>query len=72
VRTRARREGDGRGVENLGDTLASLRAEELAIEARLTALRRHRTLTTEEQVEEQRLKKLKLAMKDRIARLPPS
>jgi hypothetical protein len=61
--------GTRRSGERPDDTLASLQAEEAAIEARLAELRRHRALSQDEQVEEQRLKKLKLAMKDRLARL---
>jgi len=49
-----------------------LEAEHLALETRLAELERHLSLTSEEQIERARLKKLKLAMKDRIARLSPS
>jgi hypothetical protein len=46
-----------------------LEAEHHALEARLHELDRHLSLTAEEQAERARLKKLKLAMKDRIAKL---
>ena len=75
MRTRSRRDGPfakpGEPPEPV-ETRATLEAEHLALEARLAELRRHLTLTQAEQAEEQRLKKLKLAMKDRIARLPAS
>jgi uncharacterized protein len=51
---------------------SALEAEHLALEARLAELDRHISLTPEEQLERARLKKLKLATKDRIARLVPS
>ena len=54
------------------ETRSALEAEHLALETRLAELDRHLSLTAEEQVERAQLKKLKLAMKDRIARLPPS
>ncbi len=47
--------------------LDRLRAEHAALEARLAELERHISLTTEEQVERARIKKLKLATKDRMA-----
>jgi uncharacterized protein YdcH (DUF465 family) len=40
-----------------------------ALEVRLAELDRHLSLTAAEQTERTRLKKLKLAMKDRIAKL---
>jgi uncharacterized protein YdcH (DUF465 family) len=54
------------------DARSRLEAEHLAMENRLAELRRRRSLTSEEQAEEQRLKKLKLATKDRLARMPES
>jgi len=48
---------------------SALEAEHLALETRLAELDRHLSLTAEEQLEWSRLKKLKLAMKDRLARL---
>lgn len=47
----------------------ALEAEHKALEMRLTELERHLSLSTEEQAERARLKKLKLATKDRIAKL---
>ena len=44
-----------------------LRAEHAALDARLHDLEHHISLTTEEQLEVARLKKMKLLMKDRIA-----
>lgn len=58
--------------ESLADRLAhveELRAQHRAIELRLAELERHLSLTTEEQHERARLKKLKLATKDEITRL---
>ncbi len=49
--------------------LAKLQAEHRAIEQRLAELDRHLTLTADEQLERARLKKLKLAAKDQMARL---
>jgi uncharacterized protein YdcH (DUF465 family) len=46
-----------------------LESEHQALELRLAQLERHLSLTSEEQAERARLKKLKLAMKDRIAKL---
>ena len=46
-----------------------LLAEHHAMELRLAELDRHLSLSSEEQAERARLKKLKLAMKDRIAKL---
>jgi hypothetical protein len=50
-------------------SIDDLRAEHRACEQRLTQLARHKTLTSDEQAEQVRLKKLKLAMKDRLTRL---
>jgi uncharacterized protein YdcH (DUF465 family) len=50
------------------ETLEQLQQEHHALEMRLAELDRHLTLTSEEQAERARLKKLKLAMKDKIAR----
>ncbi len=46
-----------------------LLAEHHQLEMRLAELDRHLSLTTDEQAERSRLKKLKLAMKDRLAKL---
>jgi hypothetical protein len=51
------------------ESLEALMAEHQAIEARLAELDRHLTLTSEEQLEHARLKKLKLLTKDQMARL---
>jgi len=67
--TKTRTEGTRSTVET---ERHELEAEHLAIETRLAELDRHLSLTAEEQLERARLKKLKLATKDRIARLPPS
>jgi len=50
------------------ETLEQLQQEHRALEMRLAELDRHLTLTSEEQAERARLKKLKLVMKDKIAR----
>jgi uncharacterized protein YdcH (DUF465 family) len=52
-----------------GVTREDLLAEHAALELRLHELQRHLSLTAAEQAEQARLKKLKLAMKDRIAKL---
>lgn len=55
-----------------GKPRSTLEADVLAIEnidARLAELDRHLSLSAEEQIEQARLKKLKLAAKDRLARL---
>ena len=44
-----------------------LRTEHAQLDARLQELEHHISLTTEEQIEIARLKKMKLATKDRIA-----
>lgn len=49
--------------------LDSLRAEHRELETRLRKLDRHRSLSPEEQYEMQVIKKRKLALKDRIARM---
>jgi len=67
--TKTRTEGTRSTVETERD---ALEAEHLALETRLAELDRHLSLTAEEQLERAKLKKLKLATKDRIARLPPS
>jgi hypothetical protein len=51
------------------DLLEQLHAEHRALEARLAELDAHISLTSAEQVERARIKKLKLATKDQIARL---
>ncbi len=53
------------------ESVETLRAEHHAIEARLAELERHKSLSTDEQAERSRLKNLKLATKDRLARLSP-
>jgi uncharacterized protein YdcH (DUF465 family) len=50
------------------DSLEQLAEDHRALEMRLAELDRHLTLTSEEQLERARLKKLKLAMKDRLAK----
>ena len=52
-----------------GVSREELEAEHAALETRLTELERHLSLSADEQAERARLKKLKLAMKDRIAKL---
>jgi hypothetical protein len=53
----------------IGDPRSMLDLDIPAIEARLAELDRHLSLSADEQVERARLKKLKLAAKDRLARL---
>jgi hypothetical protein len=53
----------------IGDPRSMLDMDVPAIEARLAELERHLSLSADEQVERARLKKLKLAVKDRLARL---
>lgn len=48
------------------ENLETLRSQHHSLETRLAALDRQLTLTTEEQAERVRLKKRKLAIKDRI------
>ena len=52
-----------------GVSREELEREHAALELRLHELDRHLSLTSDEQAERARLKKLKLAMKDRIAKL---
>ena len=56
----------GRGEENL---LERLVAEHRALDQRLSEIESHISLTADEQLERSRIKKLKLATKDRIAAL---
>lgn len=51
------------------ERLQELQMQHHALEQRLAELDAHLSLTPEEQVERSRIKKLKLAMKDEIARL---
>ncbi len=51
------------------ENLEALRSQHQSLETRLAALDRQLTLTTEEQAERVRLKKKKLAIKDRIQSL---
>jgi hypothetical protein len=55
------------GGKDHGALLEELRNEHARLKAQLSELESHVSLTTEEQVERVRLKKLKLATKDRIA-----
>jgi len=59
------------GVHDRDAMLERLRAEHRALDVRLAELDRHLSLTPEEQVERARIKKLKLATKDRMLRLEP-
>lgn len=61
----ARREGDG--VDHRDAEVAALKARHAAIERRLFELGRHPAMTPSEQLECARLKKEKLAVKDRLA-----
>ncbi len=60
-------EGPEAGGKATAELLEQLRNEHSRLKARLTELDGHVSLTTEEQIERVRLKKLKLATKDRIA-----
>jgi uncharacterized protein len=60
--------GPGAGVHDEG-LLERLLAEHRALDSRLNEIESHISLTAEEQVERSRIKKLKLATKDRIAAL---
>ncbi len=60
-------EGPEVGGMATAELLERLRSEHSRLKERLTELEAHVSLTTEEQVERVRLKKLKLATKDRIA-----
>jgi hypothetical protein len=51
------------------ESLETLRSQHHSLESRLAALDRQLTLTVEEQTERVRLKKKKLAIKDRIQAL---
>ena len=50
------------------ESAESLRAEHDALEARLAELDRHKSLSAAEAAERTTIKKLKLAMKDRLAK----
>lgn len=52
-----------------GESREQLQNEHQALELRLAELDRHLSLTSAEQAERARLKKLKLDLKDRIAKL---
>ncbi len=60
-------EGPEVGGTATAELLEQLKSEHARLKERLTELEGHVSLTTEEQVERVRLKKLKLATKDRIA-----
>ena len=60
-------EGSGVGGMVTAELLEQLKSEHARLKARLTELEGHVSLTADEQVERVRLKKLKLATKDRIA-----
>lgn len=60
-------EGPEVGGKATAELLERLKSEHAQLKARLTELEGHVSLTTDEQVERVRLKKLKLATKDRIA-----
>jgi len=60
--------GEKPRAASLEEDIEQLRAEHRAIELRLAELDRHLALTAEEQLERARLKKLRLQMKDRMAR----
>jgi uncharacterized protein YdcH (DUF465 family) len=60
-------DGQGPGGPDTGALLEELKNEHARLKARLSELENHVALTTDEQVERVRLKKLKLHTKDRIA-----
>jgi hypothetical protein len=60
---------EGEGAVDVDRTLAELRSEHAALEARLQEIERHVSLTSEEQLEVVQLKKQKLLTKDRLASL---
>jgi hypothetical protein len=60
-------EGSEVGGKATADLLEQLRSEHARLKERLVELEGHVSLTADEQVERVRLKKLKLATKDRIA-----
>jgi hypothetical protein len=60
-------EGSEAGGKATAELLEQLKAEHARLKEQLNALEAHVSLTTDEQVERVRLKKLKLATKDRIA-----
>jgi hypothetical protein len=55
--------------DSVAETLQQLRSDHALYEAHIEALNRQVYLSIREQSEHRRLKKLKLAIKDRIARL---
>jgi hypothetical protein len=60
-------EGPEVGGHATAELLEQLKSEHARLKVRLTELETHVSLTADEQVERVRLKKLKLATKDRIA-----
>ena len=55
------------GGKDPAQMLADLKEQHSRLEARLTEIESHLALTSEEQVERARIKKLKLATKDQMA-----
>ena len=60
------------GGQDPAHILAELKEQHSRLEARLTELEHHVSLTSDEQVERARIKKLKLATKDRMVALSAS